>query len=178
MNQRTIICPFCASQVSGESTICPGCQEDLAALAHLEYADMIHYNQALTLAKEGRLREAREELVKSLTANRAFGPSYALLAKVYAREGDWEHAKSSIKNALNLLPDDESIIGLADEIVKAAAAAPSSAPSPEAELAESDAGVLAEEQEEPQEVNAGQPIEEITSQPAEEIPQAESIPEP
>jgi len=120
MNQRTITCPYCASQVSGDSTICPGCQEDLAALAHLEYADMIHYNQALAFAREGHLKDAREELAKSITANKSFGPAYTLLAKVYAHEDDWEHAKASIKKALNLMPSDDAVIKLADEIVSSA----------------------------------------------------------
>ncbi len=122
MNQRTITCPFCASQVSGDSTICPGCQEDLAALAHLEYADMIHYNQALAMAKEGRLREAREELSEALTANHSFGSAFALLAKVNVHEGDWEHAKSNVKKALSLMPSDDAVVKLADDIVNAAPA--------------------------------------------------------
>ncbi|MHB9033383.1 MAG: tetratricopeptide repeat protein, partial [Anaerolineae bacterium] len=122
MNQRTITCPYCASQVSGESTICPGCQEDLAALAHLEYADAIHYNQALLFAKEGRLREAKAELEESLLANNTFGPSLALLAKVHAREGDWEKARVAVKKALSAMPADEATVKLADDIINAAPA--------------------------------------------------------
>jgi len=120
MIQRTITCPYCGSQVAGESTVCPGCQEDLAALAHLEYADAIHYNQALALAKEGRLREAKAELAESLTANNAFGPAYALLAKIYARELDWTNARINVKKALSFMPEDEALVRLADDVINAA----------------------------------------------------------
>jgi len=104
----------------GESTVCPGCQEDLAALAHLEYADAIHYNQALALAKEGRPRDAKAELAESLVANSAFGPAYALLAKICARELDWANARINVKKALSLLPEDEAIVRLADEVINSA----------------------------------------------------------
>jgi hypothetical protein len=120
MNQRTIVCPYCASQVMGDSTVCPGCQEDLAALAHLVYADAIHYNQALAMAREGRVREAKAELAESLTANNAFSPAYALLAKINARELDWANARMNVKKALSLAPEDEVIVQLADEVISAA----------------------------------------------------------
>lgn len=120
MTQRTITCPYCASQITGESTVCLGCQEDLAALAHLVYADAIHYNQALAWAKEGRLREAKAELAESLAANSAFGPAYALLAKIFARELDWTNALLNAKKALSLLPEDEAIVHLADAVIDAA----------------------------------------------------------
>jgi hypothetical protein len=117
MTLRIITCPYCASQVTGESTVCPSCQEDLAALAHLEYADAIHYNQALALAKEGRTREAKAELAESLASNSAFAPAFALLAKINARELDWDNARVDAKKALSLSPEDEAIARLADEII-------------------------------------------------------------
>ncbi|MHB1355659.1 MAG: hypothetical protein ACYCZF_06750 [Anaerolineae bacterium] len=120
MTQRTITCPYCASQITGESTVCPGCQEDLAALAHLVYADAIHYNQALALAKEGRPREAKAELAESLAANASFGPAYALLAKICARDQDWTNARLNAKKALSLLPGDEAVVQLADAVISAA----------------------------------------------------------
>jgi len=91
-------------------------------LAHLEYADMIHYNQALAFAREAKWREAREELAESLTANNAFAPAYALLAKVYANEENWVQAKANVKKALSLMPEDDAIQRLAEDIVNAAPA--------------------------------------------------------
>ena len=37
-------CPYCGGRVPSQATICPSCNEDLAALVHLEYEHAIAYN--------------------------------------------------------------------------------------------------------------------------------------
>ncbi|NLV74407.1 MAG: tetratricopeptide repeat protein [Chloroflexi bacterium] len=119
---RVVICPYCDGRVSGESTVCPGCQEDLAALVHLEYLDVIRYNQALSLIREGRRDEAIEMLEASIKANPEFAPAHVQLAKLAARDGNWERARASVRLAVRNAPADPEIAALADAIIAAAPA--------------------------------------------------------
>ncbi|OGO05197.1 MAG: hypothetical protein A2Y73_04815 [Chloroflexi bacterium RBG_13_56_8] len=120
-NHQIVDCPYCGGSVPLDTTtICPYCQEDLSALAHLEYIHAIHYNQALSLAREDKLDEARERLLLSLEVKENFAPSHILLAKIYARQRQWVEAKASIARAMELSPDNETVRELAREIELAA----------------------------------------------------------
>lgn len=120
MNHKMIDCPYCGGSVPEDTTICPDCQEDLSALARLEYGHAIYYNQALALAREGNLHEARDRLLLSLEARESFAPAHTLLAKVYARREEWPEAKASVARAMELSPDNEGVRELAREIDRAA----------------------------------------------------------
>jgi len=111
-----IRCPYCGGEVPLETTVCPSCQEDLSALIKVQYAHAIHYNEALALARVGKLEQAttRAELALSSKAN--FYPAHVLLAKLHARQERWPEALASIRRAVELAPHDAKVGALAQEI--------------------------------------------------------------
>jgi tetratricopeptide (TPR) repeat protein len=120
MNDRALICPYCGGDVPGDTTICPDCHEDLAALIRLEYAHAIHYNEALAAAREGLLAEAEADLLTAVTLNPAFRPAHTLLASIYARQEDWDRAQTAIARALEIAPEDADILALGEAVREAA----------------------------------------------------------
>lgn len=121
MSVRETICPTCGGRVQGDITVCPDCQEDLSALARLEYEHAIRYNEALSLAQEGDLSGARKKLYQSLAAKDTFVPAYVLLAKIDALDGRWSEAREGVARALDLRPDDRDLRELASDIEDEAA---------------------------------------------------------
>ncbi|MHB0855988.1 MAG: tetratricopeptide repeat protein [Anaerolineae bacterium] len=120
MKDTTITCPNCGGALPQDTTICPDCQEDLSALARLEYEHAIRYNEALALAREGQFDEARNKLLVSIESDATFVPAHVLLAKVYARQGEWAEARLCIVRACDLAPEDNDLPRLALEIERAA----------------------------------------------------------
>lgn len=116
MNVPLMTCPYCGGSVPQDTTVCPDCHEDLSALARIEHAHEIHYNRALSLAREGELDKARDQALMALGFKENFAPAYVLLAKVYARQGAWVEAEESVAEALALVPEDEEIAALAERI--------------------------------------------------------------
>ncbi|HHX65050.1 MAG TPA: hypothetical protein GX702_09210 [Chloroflexi bacterium] len=119
MNDRSLFCPYCGGNVPTDTTICPDCHEDLAALLRLEYAYAIHYNEALAAAREDRLDVAEAGLHTAIRLNPTFLPAHRLLAKVYARQGDWERAQAAIHRAFELAEDDGETVALSEAIGRA-----------------------------------------------------------
>jgi tetratricopeptide (TPR) repeat protein len=109
-------CPYCGGHVPADVTVCPACYEDLAGLARLEFQPAIHYNQALALAREGHLEDARDKLIVSTTLDENFMPAQVLLAKVYARMENWPKANEAVVRALQLAPEDRDVRALATKI--------------------------------------------------------------
>ena len=116
MSDQASQCPYCSGYVPVDATVCPACYEDLSGLARLEFQPAIHYNQALALAREDRLEEARDKLIVSTTLDESFLPAYVLLAKVYARMENWPRANESVVRALQLAPEDQDVRALATRI--------------------------------------------------------------
>jgi len=109
-------CPYCGGTVPETTAICPDCHEDLAALLRLEHSHAIYYNEALALAREGYLDDARARLIMALERNEAFAPAHALLAKVYAHQRQWARAEASAARARELDPENPAFRRLADAI--------------------------------------------------------------
>lgn len=105
-------CPYCNTLVPEETTICPGCHEDVAGLLHLTYAHVIYYNEALALAQQGDLAQARASLLLSLRLKQDYAPAHALMARLAAASGDWAEAREHANHALALAPDDATLPGL------------------------------------------------------------------
>ena len=120
MTSALVSCPYCGGTVSGSSAICPDCHEDLSALVRLEHGHLVHYNQALALAKEGAFEEARAKLLLVLALNESYVPAHALLAKVLAALERWPEARVGVARALDLAPEDAKIARLQQDIEKAA----------------------------------------------------------
>ncbi|MHB1293972.1 MAG: tetratricopeptide repeat protein [Anaerolineae bacterium] len=120
MKDTTITCPNCGGTLPQDTTICPDCQEDLSALARLEYEHAIRYNEALALARDGQFEEARNKLLVAIELDPSFVPAYVLLAKVYARQAAWADARQCIVRACDLAPEDNEFPRLALEIERAA----------------------------------------------------------
>jgi len=118
-NERAMTCPYCGGPVPLDTPVCPGCREDLSALVRLRYRHVIHYNQALALAREGDLDQARDRLLVALAQRPGFAEAHALLAKVYSRKGEWSEARASIERLLELSPDDGGARELAERISQA-----------------------------------------------------------
>jgi tetratricopeptide (TPR) repeat protein len=110
-------CPFCGGAVPQSVTICPSCLEDLSALIKLRSTHAIHYNEAITLAREGHydLAQIRAEL--SISAKPEFAPAHLLLAKLLALQGEWEQASASAQRAAELMPDDERTRQVLEDIL-------------------------------------------------------------
>lgn len=116
MNVPLMTCPYCGGSVPQDTTVCPDCHEDLSALAKIEHAHKIHYNRALSLARQGELDKARDQALMALGFQEDFPPAYVLLTKIYARQGAWVEAEESVAEALALAPEDEEIAELAEHI--------------------------------------------------------------
>lgn len=106
MDDKLLTCPFCGTDVPGGTAECPDCHENLTAWTRLRYSHAIDYNEALALAREGRLDDARARLALSLQAKEDFAPAHVLLAKISAQQGRWAEAQQSAQRASELLPDD------------------------------------------------------------------------
>jgi tetratricopeptide (TPR) repeat protein len=109
MDSQETQCPYCGGHVPVDATVCPACYEDLSGLARLEFQPAIHYNQALALAREGHLEDARDKLIVSTTLDESFLPAHVLLAKVYARMENWPRANEAVVRALQLAPEDSGV---------------------------------------------------------------------
>jgi len=102
--------------VPADATVCPDCHEDLGALRQIELAHVIRYNEALALARDGKLGQASAKLLVALDLKPTFTPARVLLAKVYARQERWPEALESVAMALQQAPDDASVRALAEEV--------------------------------------------------------------
>jgi len=120
MEDGLMLCPYCGGCVSDEATICPDCHEDLAGLARIEYEHAIHYNEALSLAREGLYVEAIEALRLALGARPEFVPAHILLAKIRVNQGDWEAAQGVIRRAREIAPQNVDLQSLAERIEETA----------------------------------------------------------
>jgi tetratricopeptide (TPR) repeat protein len=121
MNTLLMTCPYCGGNVPEDRTVCPACHEDLSALARIEHAHEIHYNRALSLARQGELDEARDQALMALGFREDFLPAYVLLAKAYANQEAWAEAVASVDKALTIAPEDEKVGELAERITREAA---------------------------------------------------------
>jgi tetratricopeptide (TPR) repeat protein len=116
MPDSPFTCPYCGGTVPETTAICPDCHEDLSALLRLEHSHAIYYNEALALAREGFLDDARARLTVALELHEAFAPAHALLAKVYAHQREWARAEASVARARELDPENPAIRRLAEAI--------------------------------------------------------------
>lgn len=112
MDETKFTCPYCGGLVPEQATVCPDCQEDLASLARLRFGPAILYNEALALAKEGHLDEARTKLLACLEQKESFAPGHSLLAKVHAAGAEWPQALRHVLRACQLRPDDAALAEL------------------------------------------------------------------
>lgn len=120
MEEQAMHCPYCGGRVPAETTICPDCHEDLAALMRLEHAHLIYYNQALALAREGDVAGALRKLCVALELKDDFAPAHGVAAKLAAQSGRWSEAQASVARALELAPDDAELAALARDIERGA----------------------------------------------------------
>ena len=123
MNDQVITCPYCGGTVSLDTPVCPDCKQDLSALARLAYGHAIYYNEALALAREEKLDQARDKLLLAIQHRPNFAPAHSLLAKVYARKGNWAEAQARAARVLELSPDDRDAPELAQQIAESASRA-------------------------------------------------------
>lgn len=111
-----ITCPYCRAIVPADVTVCPDCQEDLSAILRLKYEYVIYYNQALALAREGKLDKAITKALLALEHKENFTPAHVLLAKAYAQRGEWLRAEASAARATELEPENASLHALVERI--------------------------------------------------------------
>lgn len=116
MQDTPFSCPYCGGTVPESTAICPDCHEDLSALLRLEYSHAIYYNEALALAREGYLDDARARLTMALEREETFAPAHGLLAKVYAHQRQWARAEASAARARELDPENSAYRRLTDAI--------------------------------------------------------------
>lgn len=79
-------CPVC--HTVSESRVCPGCGQNLEAEYALLKASARFYNEGLEYARQGRLRPAREALLRAVRYNRDNLPARNLLGLVYMQTGE------------------------------------------------------------------------------------------
>jgi len=119
-DDKLLTCPFCGREILEGLVECPSCGENLAAWTRLRFSHAIDYNEALSLAREGRLDDARARLALSLQAKESFAPAHVLMAKINAQQGRWDEAQQSVQRARDLLPDDARTQELAEAIERSA----------------------------------------------------------
>jgi len=116
--EMRIKCPYCAGMVGPESTVCPDCQEDLAALFRLEFGHVIFYNQALALARNGQWLEARNRLLVAVEMAPEYAPAHRLLTKVHVQAGDWEEAHRALVRGLEAVPGDAAMLEMQPAVLR------------------------------------------------------------
>jgi len=126
-------CPYCGGQVPADTTVCPDCHEDLAALVRLECEHAILYNEGLAAAQAGDLDTGRVKVLCALERRADFVPAVLLLAKIAAAQGDWPLARRTGARALDLAGEDVRVRRLVAAVEAAALAhAPAAARTPRA----------------------------------------------
>jgi len=120
MNDVQLWCPYCGGRVPPETTVCPDCQEDLAALVRLQLEHAIYYNEALALARQGEYDAARRKLLVALELCETFQPAHRVLAKVAAHQGNWREARHSAARAHELDTEDPEARRLVGAVEQAA----------------------------------------------------------
>jgi tetratricopeptide (TPR) repeat protein len=118
LTETRIKCPYCAGTVGPDSTVCPDCQEELAALFRLEFGHVVLYNQALALARNGAWLEARNKLLAAIEAAPDFAPAHRLLTKVYVQAGDWEAAHRALVRGLEAAPGDSVMLQMQPVVLR------------------------------------------------------------
>lgn len=109
MSDIRVTCPQCRLDALPDTLHCPGCQEDLAALAHLLHRGRISYNAGLTHAREGDHTQARAALERAVQEEPDLAPAWLLLGKVASHQGDASRAQEALTRAAALDPHDELI---------------------------------------------------------------------
>jgi len=113
-----IKCPYCAGTVGPDSTVCPDCQEEMAALFRLEFGHVVLYNQALALARNGAWLEARNKLLAAIEAAPEFAAAHRLLTKVYVQAGDWDAAHRALVRGLEAAPGDSQMLEMQPVVLR------------------------------------------------------------
>ncbi|MFC1442794.1 tetratricopeptide repeat protein [Streptacidiphilus sp. N1-10] len=109
MSDIRVSCPQCRLDALPDTLHCPGCQEDLAALAHLVYRGRISYNTGLTHARDGDHDRARAALERAVQEEPDLTPAWLLLGKIAAHQGDAPRAHEALTRAATLDPADPTI---------------------------------------------------------------------
>lgn len=106
MAGKSVVCPVCHVALPADSTICPDCGEDLAALVHLQLRSTILYNKALALNQVGDHDSATGALLESIAADGRNTSAMLVLGKIYAQTGRTAEARAIWEKARSLAPED------------------------------------------------------------------------
>ena len=109
MSDIRVSCPQCRLDAQPDTLHCPGCQEDLAPLAHLLHRGRISYNTGLTHARNNDHTRARAALERAVQEEPDLAPAWLLLGKIAAHQGDAPRAREALTQAATLSPTDTAI---------------------------------------------------------------------
>ncbi|WP_042396482.1 tetratricopeptide repeat protein [Streptacidiphilus carbonis] len=109
MSEIRVACPQCRLEAQPDTLLCPGCQEDLAPLAHLLHRGRISYNTGLAHARRGDHGQARAALEQAVQQEPGLAAAWLLLGKIAVHQGESARAAEALTRAAELSPDDKSI---------------------------------------------------------------------
>lgn len=102
-----IKCPECEAANPIEASVCEECNADLSPVKSLIDTANRHYNEALSLAHEGKLDEAIGQLEAAIALSSKNVHYYNLLGTIYAQKGLFSEAIRAWERALAIDPDIE-----------------------------------------------------------------------
>lgn len=114
-------CPICGKliTISEENQYCNSCNTDLTLLIYLANLGARYFNESIELASKGDIDSAIEKIHASIAISSPDASQYIVLAKLYAKQGNFEQAKKAIEKAFKLDPNNEKAKLLEQEFNKA-----------------------------------------------------------
>ncbi len=102
-----ILCPHCGRENPVEASVCEQCNADLSPVKSIVDTANSHYNEALSLAHEGRLDEALGHLEAAIALSSQNAAYYNLLGTINAQKGLFSEAIRAWEKCLALQPEME-----------------------------------------------------------------------
>ncbi|MBN2330006.1 MAG: tetratricopeptide repeat protein [Candidatus Omnitrophica bacterium] len=103
-----IVCPQCNHQNPINAIVCEQCNADLSPIKSIIDTANSHYNEALSLAHEGKLDEALGQLEAAIALSSENPTYYNLLGTINAQKGLFSEAIRAWENCLSLNPETEN----------------------------------------------------------------------
>ncbi|GAA0436213.1 hypothetical protein Acor_55110 [Acrocarpospora corrugata] len=100
MSDFEVSCPLCRITVTAPSTLCPGCDQDLAILAYLRQRAILYYNEGLRLARSGDTKAAAFALQQVMAIDSGCADAMVVLGKIHAQNRSFASARDVWERAI------------------------------------------------------------------------------
>lgn len=102
------VCPVCQYVLPSNMSICPNCEEDVTALAHVHLRAQIAYNEGLRQAQAGKLDSAIMWLQQATQIAPDNVRALVVLGKLYAQQARFTQAHHIWEHVLQLEPSNHA----------------------------------------------------------------------